>query len=252
MYWGKVRLISAVGLIWLGASCAAEETSPQQKPKAEPPKEKWQSEIALGLTMTSGNKDTLMLTADARAQRKKYPTEWAFGLSASYGEVSGVKSTELFKGFGQFNRLFGQLWFGYLRADGLHNDITDVDYRFTLGPGLGRYLIKRKQTTLTVESGATFVWERVAGIENDYVTVRFAERFEHKFNDRTRLWQSVEFLPAVEDWSDYVVNAEVGIDSALSKALSMRVYLQDTYDNKPAPGREPNDLRLISALVVKF
>lgn len=252
MYWGKVRLISAVGLMWLGASCAAEETAAQQKPKAEPARTKWQSEIALGLTMTSGNKDTLMLTADARTQRKTHQTEWAFGLSASYGEVSGVKSTELFRGFGQFNWVFGQLWFGYLRADGLHNDITDVDYRFTVGPGLGRYLIKRKQTTLSVESGATFLWERIAGTENDYVAVRFAERFEHRFNDLVRVWQSVEFLPEVEDWSDYLVNAEAGIDSALSKALSVRVYLQDTYDSKPAPGRQPNDLRLVSALVVKF
>lgn len=247
----SIRMLLWAGVSWLSLGVGfAQENQPTGTEAAK--KVRWESEFALGLTLTAGNRDSWLLTADARTRRKKHPTEWAFGLSASYGEVEGVKSTELLRGYGQFNRLFGEYWFGYLRADGLHNDITDVDYRFTVGPGLGRYLIKRKQTTLTVESGATFLWERVAGIENDYVAVRFAERFEHKFNDRVRVWQSAEFLPAVEDFSDYVLDSEAGIDSALSKSLSLRVYLQDTYDSEPAPGRKPNDLRLVSALVVKF
>ncbi len=248
----KVQSIIAVGLICLCVNSAGAESGAQEKSQPSPPKERWQSEVALGLTMTHGNRDTLVLTFDARTQRKKHPTEWAFGLNASYGEISGVKSTESLRGFGQVNRLFGEYWFGYLRADGLHNDITGVDYRFTVGPGLGRYLIKRTQTTLRIEAGGTFLWERVVGIEKEYVAVRFAERFEHKISDRVRMWQSAEFLPAVEDWSDYVLNMEAGIDSALSKSLSLRVYLQDIYDSKPAPGRKPNDLRLVSALVVKF
>lgn len=247
----NVRFLIVAGVTCLSFGMAFAQGSQPTSTEA-PKKVRWESEIALGLTLTSGNTDTVMLTADARTQRKKHPTEWSFGLSASYGEVEDVKSTELLRGYGQFNRLFGEYWFGYLRADGLHNDITGVDYRFTVGPGLGRYLIKRTQTTLRVEAGGTFLWERVAGIEKDYVAVRFAERFEHKISDRVRMWQSAEFLPAVEDWSDYVLNMEAGIDSALSKSLSLRVYLQDIYDSKPAPGRKPNDLRLVSALVVKF
>ncbi|MCX7721616.1 MAG: DUF481 domain-containing protein [Verrucomicrobiae bacterium] len=250
MSWRKLRiclfaLLGCFGAVWV---CAQQPVATN----AEPKKGKWESEVALGLTLTSGNRETWLLTGDARTQRKKPPTEWSFGLNASYGETEDVKSTELLRGYGQGNRLWGEYWFLYARGDGLHNDITGVDYRFAVGPGLGRYLLKRSRTSLSVEAGATFVWERVSSAANDYVAVRFAERFEHKFNDRARVWHSVEWLPAVDDWSDYVLTAEAGVDSALSKLLSMRVYVQDIYDSEPALGRKPNDLRLVSALVVKF
>ena len=46
--------------------------------------------------------------------------------------------------------------------------------------------------------------------------------------------------------------AELGVESGLTKQVSLRVYLQDTYDNEPAPGREKNDFKLIAGVAYKF
>ena len=67
-----------------------------------------------------------------------------------------------------------------------------------------------------------------------------------------KLWQSLEFLPAVEDFSDYVVNAEVGIDTSLTKKLSLRTFVQDSYDSTPAAGRKKNDVKLVVGIAYKF
>ena len=85
-----------------------------------------------------------------------------------------------------------------------------------------------------------------------YMALRLAERFEHKLNDRARVWQSAEFLPQVDDFSNYVIVAEVGVEADLTEKLSLRSFIQDNYDNDPARGRKKNDVRLVTALAYKF
>ena len=60
------------------------------------------------------------------------------------------------RGFAQYNRLFTERVFGYLRLDGLHDAIADIEYRFTFSPGVGYYFIKNAQTTLSGEAGSVF------------------------------------------------------------------------------------------------
>jgi hypothetical protein len=73
-------------------------------------------------------------------------------------------------------------------------------------------------------------------------------------SDRSRLWQTVELLPQVDDFNNYIVNAEIGIEADLSqnKRFSLRSFLQDTYNNVPAVGRERNDAKLVTAIACKF
>ena len=82
--------------------------------------------------------------------------------------------------------------------------------------------------------------------------LRLAEKFEHKFNDKTKIWQSFEVLPEIEDFDNYILNAELGVETQLVQKLALRSYVQDTYDNQPAPGRKKNDIKLVTALVYKF
>jgi hypothetical protein len=61
-----------------------------------------------------------------------------------------------------------------------------------------------------------------------------------------------EFLPQIDRWKNYIINAEVGAEASLTKKTALRVVLQDTFDNQPAPGRKKNDLKLVTSVVVKF
>jgi putative salt-induced outer membrane protein YdiY len=84
------------------------------------------------------------------------------------------------------------------------------------------------------------------------MTQRFAERFDHKLNERATLWQTLEFLPQVDRWGNFIINAEIGIETAITKSLSQRTFVQDTYDNEPAAGRRKNDVKLVAAIAYKF
>ncbi len=212
----------------------------------------WEKSAALGLTLTRGNSDTMLFTANALAARKGKKNEISLGADATYGENNDVKNAESLHGFIQYNRLFTERFYGYARLDGLHDAIADLKYRLTFSPGAGYYFIKNDRTRLSAEVGPGLIHENQGGKTKTYFTARAAERFELKLNDRVRIWQSLEFLPQVDDLDNYILNAEAGIESALTKKLSLRTFVQDTYDNVPAPGRQKNDVKLVTAIAYKF
>ena len=213
---------------------------------------KWETTASIGVTVTQGNSDSVLGAAQVLSQKKWDQNEMRIGADGTYGELEGEKNVEGLHGFAQYNRLFSERAFGYLRLDGLHDAIADIEYRFTFSPGAGYYFIKNEQTTLSGEAGPAFIYEKQGGESTGYMTARLAERLEHKFNDNVRLWQSIEFLPQVDDLNNFLINAEVGVESKLTPRLSLKVFAIDNYDNEPAPGREENDLKVVTAVGYTF
>ncbi len=212
----------------------------------------WKSSVSAGLTLARGNKNATMFTADFQTQKKTPFDEYHLGLGAAYGEQNSVETVNNYKVFGQWNHLFTPRFFGYLRTEGLRDSIANLDYRLTLGPGVGYYLIKGTNTTLALEAGSAFEFQRLGGEDQTFVTARLADRFEHKISDRARLWQSVEILPQVDKLENYVINFEIGAEAAITKSFSLKTYFDDTYANRPAAGRLKNDAKLVAGVAYKF
>ncbi|HEY6169501.1 MAG TPA: DUF481 domain-containing protein [Verrucomicrobiae bacterium] len=221
---------------------------------AEPEKQpEWVTSAGLNFTLTSGNTETVLFGADINAAKKGKVNEYLLGAAGSYGENQSVKNNELLRGFGQWNRLFNERLYGFLRGEAFHDGIAGVKYRLTGAGGLGYYLIKSEGTRLSLEGAPGYVYEKLNSGENKFVTIRLAERFEQKLSATARLWQTAEYLPNVESWTrDYVVNAELGVQADISKKLALRSVLSDTYDSTPSVGRKSNDLKLTTGVVYKF
>jgi putative salt-induced outer membrane protein YdiY len=218
-----------------------------------PTKYPWESSVGTGLTLTRGNSDTLLITASIQTHKKTPDDEISLGADGAYGENNSVANVNNAHGFSQYNHLFSDRFFGYLRADALHDGIADLQYRITVGPGAGYYFLKETNTSLAGEIGPSFVNQRLGDVDDDYAILRVAERLEHKFdNYGARVWQNVEVMPEVDKFKNCVVNAEIGIESSITKQASLKTCLQDTFANEPAAGREKNDIKLVSGISYKF
>lgn len=243
-------IVAALAAVTAAASLQAE-TAPA-------PDTSWKSSAAAGLTLTSGNSDTLLATLGATTGKKWEQNEISLGIDGSYGKssINGIKQTTAGSAhaFAQYNRLFNERLYGYARLEGLHDAVADINYRVTLSPGLGYYFIKQKKTDLSAEVGPGFVFEKLGGNNNSFVTLRVAEQFHHEISDRARIWEKAEIMPQVNKFENYIVNAEIGIEADLTadKKLALRAVLQDTYNSIPAAGRDKNDLKLITSLAYKF
>jgi putative salt-induced outer membrane protein YdiY len=212
----------------------------------------WESSLAAGLSLTKGNSDTLLTTMAFKTHKKTLENEFMFGVDGSYGENNSVKNNESLHGFGQYNHLFGEHFYDFFNLEGLHDGIADLQYRFTLSPGAGYYILKETNTTLAGELGPGLICQRLGEVDTTYASLRLAEWFDHKLNNGSRVWEKAEVLPQVNKFENFLVNAEVGAEAALNKTFSLRVTLQDNFINQPAPGRKDNDVKLISSVVYKF
>ena len=259
----------------IGTSLPAAEPVPAPAPAAAPvvppPAEKpWDASIALGFNLTSGNSETMLLTLAYRAKKEWAQDIWSLGADGAYGQDHGNKNNEKAGAFTEYKRLLTERLYASFHIDILHDAIANLEYRLTVGPALGYFFIKSPVTQLNAEIGPSYVVEKtdvqhpnqpappppnpryITSETISYLALRLAERFEHQFTNKAKIWQALEFLPQVDDFNNYLVNAEAGAEVVLNGSLNIRVVGQDKYNNQPAPNSKNNDIALLTALVYKF
>lgn len=239
-------LLTAAPLSLIGVTGLAQD--------AEEPK--WSQSAGVGFTLTRGNSENVLFTANYDAAKEWARNEMTLGLSGGYGESDNVKNTEFINGFGQYNRLFGEddRMFGFGRLEGLSDGVADIDYRFILSAGMGYYFMKdyQEKFTLSGDVGPGVVYEKIGGEEETYATVRFGEKFNWQISETARLWQKADFSPQIDQVENYVFTFEIGAEAALTEKMSLRTVLTDTYRSEPADGRKNNDLKLVTSINYKF
>lgn len=258
----KQVLGAAIALVGAANVMAQDANVPAPQPATDagaaaaaaaiPPKPQWETSGGVGLSVTDGNADTLLFTANVSTLRKWEGGEFAAGVDAGYGENDGTQNVGYVKGFGQYNYMLTDRWYLFARAEALNDSIADIAYRVPLSAGAGYYFVKNDRMTLSAEAGPGFVWEKIGDDARSYATIRFGEKFTWKINDRARLWQSFEYQPKVDEWTEYFLTGEIGVEADLTKKMALRVVLQDWYVSNPAPDRESNDLKLVAGVNYKF
>jgi len=220
---------------------------------ATAPNKGWKTTAALAAGISRGNSDTANVAVTLNSERKWDKNEIFAGAGLFYGETNDETTTASANGFLQYNRFFSERFYGFGRAEALHDDIADIAYRVTISVGAGYYLIKSEKVQLSVEAGPGYVFEQFHHQDVDnYATIRFGERFAWQISKTARLWQSVDYAPRIDEWSDYLLTAELGVGAKITEALELRVVATNSYRSEPAPDREENDFRLTAGVGYTF
>ncbi len=215
--------------------------------------------FSLGATITDGN-------SESRQGNATWLTEGAkeglgairLGAEGNYGESRPAnggsldKTIENAKAFVNVKKTLSPMTYAAGDVSYLYDNIALIDYRITVGPGLGAFLVKNDATQVSVEAGPGYVFERVDGQDDSYLALRVVERAEYKLSATARVWESVEYMPNTERFSNYLVTSELGAEAALNATLNLRLVLQDKYDSQPADDKEKNDLTIIAGVSVKL
>ena len=265
----KKYLLIAAALALAASAAAAEKKAGKDEAGAEAPAG-LATALNAGLTLTDGNSETLAANVGLKTEGEKEGLGSVLaGAEFNYGESTvqtkttdeaGVetvaekdeKTVENAKLFANVKKTLSPRTFMSLDGTAAYDDVADIDYRATLGPGLGAYLVKNDRRELTLEAGPAYLWEKVGGARDDYLALRFAERYACQALKNAKLVQTLEYLPEAEDFDNYLLIGEIGVEAAMSDRLSLRVVLQDKYDNTPAEGKERNDFSLIAGVGIQL
>ena len=231
------------------------------KPPAIPPKPPslWSTTVSMNAAVARGNADTLLIWAALNSLRKWDKNEIALGVDATYGSNSDPttrKETTTAQNYGlyaQYNRIRSDRVYLGLRSDARQDRIAFVDYRTTVAPALGYYVIKTDRLKVKTESGPAFIFESLQGAGTaNYLTLRLAEEVQWKFNETTSITHSMQYLPQVADFGNFVMNFTLGLSTKITDKASANITFQDFYRSVPAPGRRGNDLRLMAGISYSF
>jgi putative salt-induced outer membrane protein YdiY len=141
-----------------------------------------------------------------------------------------------------------------LALDGkvFHDRLADLSYRANGSLSIGRHFIRTDRTAFSAEAGPGYVAEKKGGEEEGFVAGRLAQYFEFMVTPSLQVWQSLEYMPNLEDPRVYFLNAEIGLETRLLSDLSLRFTVEDRYDSHPAEDKENNELLTTTALSWSF
>ena len=249
------KMIGSIAVVVMAStlltrSTAAADASPDSKTA-------WHGDFAAGLSITRGNSQTLTLNGSATATKLLPQDEYRLGINGAYGLNNWDKSTETVNAenvasFGDYKHLFGDRLFVDVRGDFLHDDVASVQNREIIGPALGYYFIKTDVSRLSASAGGAYEHERIDHNDENFMVVRFGERGERNWGKKVKIWEEVQLLPKVDDFANYLLISEAGLEVAMTHHLALRVLGQDTYNSRPANGRYHNDLSFITSIVWKY
>lgn len=240
-----VATIATLAVSTLPASAGSPET-PATTPATN--SDGWQADFNAGLSLTSGNSDTLGLSLGLNAEGR-WDGWQVIGKGAyDYTEIDSVITGNALRFGLQLNRDLTGRWYLGLVNTFTYDEIADLDYRYQIAAALGYRLWQSDRGEFTLEAGPGYTWEKQGGLADEYVTLRIAERFKLSLSENSRFLQSLEYQPDISDFGRFTLVAEAAITARITGNLWWRIAVRDIYNSEPPLGLEKNDLQLVTGL----
>ncbi len=213
--------------------------------------------VNAGWILNQGNSETFRIQLGAESLYKKDGYEWLGNFKYSYGESeesdgSTKTNVDNMEGKIQYNYLYTGNSYTLISLDYRRDELANLDYRILGTIGLGHYWIREEKTTFNGEMGLSYRKEKTSDEEDEHPALLLAQRWEHHWGENTRAWDSLEYKPTFDDFSDFLFSGEVGIAAKLNGHLSLRMVLTVDYDSEPPSDTEKTDLKFVSGISVDF
>jgi putative salt-induced outer membrane protein len=251
---GIAGVILALTLFSATANAQDAEAGKDAESKTKEPKYGWEGSLNFGLTVTTGNSNTTTGNTSIETKLTEPKHILHLGASNTYGKNGSEVTANKSNAFAEYNYLLTERISPYLKGAVDRDLIANLLWRFNVGPGLGYFFIKRPAATLIGELGVSYVREKFEKTEaDDYYALRMAERGEWKISKTSKIWEKAEYLPDISDFTGkFIFNGEAGVEAMMTTKVSLRLVIQDTFNSKPATGRNKNDALYIAGFGYKF
>jgi len=248
---------SAQGLAGLAKGTGQEAAAPAcATPVVDP--SAWVKSVTAGFNYTDGNSKTSSInlngktTRDYQGEVYRFEADYNYGNAAADGETQREETKNNTRGTAEYKHILDEVYFWGAGTSIFHDDIASIRYRSILNPSLGAYVLREESIKLSLEAGPSYVWEKKGADTENYLAPRVADRFEWKFSPTAKLFQWTEYLVSADDSSNYLVNAEMGLEAALTSLVNVVILVRDNYVNQPAEDRKQNDIATITGLKVNL
>jgi len=214
----------------------------------------WSDVAELSYVKTGGNTDVQNLLVNNAFKylfSSKVTGSWNFHILN--GETDNTTTAERYDTELRMDYKDSELLYSFGNVIWLQDKFAGINPRDYYGAGLGYRLLNGPKNTLLVEAGINYTTEKFTdGTDRDYMGGRLFAKYIYSFTEKNNFSQQVEYIPSFNDQTNYFVNSETAIVSALNNYLSLKASYVVKYSNSPPLGKENTDTITSTTLVVNF
>lgn len=216
----------------------------------------WSGFLSTGVSLTSGNSDTLNFNLSGQAIRKTTRDTIAINATSVFANngTTGPTTTTA-------NNIGGNIrvdvnvskkLFVYGLTDYYHDQFQELDLRAILAGGFGYHAIDSKTTTLDFYGGGTFNQSYYTTFSQKTGEIMAGEYWTHSLTPRTKFDERFELFPNISNTGEYRFTFNSHAVTAISKWLSWQLAYDDIYVSNPPAGTKKNDVILSTGLRLTF
>jgi putative salt-induced outer membrane protein len=217
----------------------------------------WGGFLDTGISVTSGNSQTLNFVLSGKAVRKSSRdtiTVYANSVYANNGTTGPTITTaNAINGGIRVDMDVSDKLFLFGFTDFFYDEFQQLDLRNVLGGGLGYHVIKTDATTFDVYGGGGFdqaYYSTPLTIRSGVANV--GESFTHSVSKRTSFSERFDFYPNLSETGQYRFLFNTTATTALNSWLGWQVTFNDGYVSNPPPLIKKNDLLFSTGLRLTF
>ena len=210
----------------------------------------WKGEGQIGASQSSGNTESVGLSAGVALARKGIDWTHKFRAQADYQRTNGKTSVERYLGELEPQYRINDRTFAFGLGRWEHDRILGYDTRWNLSGGLGYNVVDSKKMTLSLKGGPAFrQTDFVSGEEDTELTALAGLDFGWQLSPTLRLTQVASTIIGEANSS---TSSQTALSAKLTGALSARIAYSAQIDTSPPPGIESVDTQTRFTLVYGF
>jgi putative salt-induced outer membrane protein YdiY len=179
-------------------------------------------------------------------------TSKAYFLLSKEKDVTNAESLGLES---QVDWNLSERFFTYFDILGLRDRFKNYSYRILPSAGAGYKLVAAEKVQLSVSAGLSEVFTKYydSGETDSYTGIALGNQFTWKISESAELSQALALNSDISELSRYFLRFEASLATALTKGLSVKLTLMDSYDSQPeGEGIKKNDISFLAGLSAKF
>lgn len=222
--------------------------------------ENWGGEGQLGAFRSTGNTESLGLSAALKLERKGVDWTHALRGAADYQRTNSVTSREQFFAAYEPRYQIDKRLFAYGLAQYENDRFQGFDARYSVSAGLGYKLIAEPDMTLSVKAGPAYRHtEFVDGRTADRLAGLVGLDFDWRIAEGLKLTQDTNAVTTtggeavvIFDSANTSLNVITGLEAKISDRLSTRLSYAIEYESNPPVGAVQTDTLTRFTLIYGF
>lgn len=220
-----------------------------------PPKKPvtWRGNITLGGNWQDGNTDTMNVSAGAQATRRGENDRFLINFLYNKSEDNGERTAENTYGQLKYDYFLNPKWYLYLNIDMLSDEFKDINFRTSVGPGVGYQIWEEENRVLGLEAGLSYTSEdRDIGEDTDWLSARVGVNFLYKLFDRIIFTDQFVIYPNLDDTGEYTLRNEAAFVTDIGANWAFKLSNIWERNSDPGPDLDQDDFTWILGLQYSF